>query len=225
MANKFQQRFLELEIQLTKVQATKQTSQLPYPFSGFTVQVDSTLKLGWEVKVKHLLESACGIESQHFKHFEEAAQGGSFLTSWDILENLAIIFLAAKEDFEGGMFDDIRRLVRADVLDDFLSQAEELLASGFNEASVGLAGAVLEDTLRKLCDKHSIPYAQKTAIDTLNISLAKAQVYALQVQKRITQIADLRNGVDHGRSLGTVKPADAEDMLKWVRRFVTDYLN
>jgi hypothetical protein len=223
MANKFKQRFVELEAQLKEVQATKKNV---YSEIGPKVQVDTNLKLGWEVNAKHLLATVCGLESQHFKHFRKAAEVSMYSDSSVVLEKMATVFRAAKEDFERGMFDDIRRLVRADLLDDFLSQAEELHASGFNEAAVGLGGAILEDTLRKLCDKHTPPitYAQKTAIDTLNVSLAKAQVYDGLVQKRITAIAHLRNDADHGRSLGTVKPADTEDMLKWLRRFVTDYL-
>jgi hypothetical protein len=224
MTNKFMQQFVKLEAQLKEVQATRRTERSSYS-SGSTIQVDRSLKLGWEVKAKHLLETVCGLESQHFKHFEEASQGSMGSTSSGVLEKMGTVFLAAKEDFDDGMFDNIRRLVRADVLDDFLSQAEELHASGFNEASVSLGGAILEDTLRKLCDKHSVTRPTKTNIEVLNVLLVKAQVYDGLVQKRITQLAHLRNDADHGRSLGTVKPADAEDMLKWVRRFVTDYLN
>jgi hypothetical protein len=223
MSNKFQQRFTELEAQLKEVQATKRIEHSPY--SGPGMQVDRSLKSRWEVNAKHLLETVCGLGSQHFKHFEKAAQGSMSTTSNDLLERMGTVFFAAKEDFERGMFDDIRRLVRADLLDDFLSQTEELHVSGFNEASVSLGGAVLEDTLRKLCDKHSITRPTKTTIDGLNVLLVKAQVYGGLVQKRITAIAHLRNEADHGRSLGTVKPADTEDMLKWLRRFVTDYLN
>jgi hypothetical protein len=222
MPNKFKQRFVELEAQLEEVEATERTEHGPL---GAKQQVDRTLKLRWEVNARHLLHAACGLDSQHFKHFEEVSKGSMYLTSSHVLERMGAVFLAAKEDFDGGMFDDIRRLVRADLLDDFLSQAEELLASGFSEASVSLGGAILEDTLRKLCDKHSITRPTKTSIDGLNTLLVKAQVYDGLVQKRITAIAHLRNDADHGRSLGTVRSADAEDMLKWLRRFVTDYLN
>jgi hypothetical protein len=143
-----------------------------------------------------------------------------------LIQHLGILE-AARQDFEAGMFADIRRLIRADLLDDFISQAEEILASGYNEAAVSLGGAILEDTLRKLCDKHTPPitYPAKTTIDALNVELARAQVYDKLVQKQITAIAHLRNDADHGRSLGTVKLNDAEDMLKWLRRFGSDYLN
>jgi hypothetical protein len=173
---------------------------------------------------RHLAERICGDESAQIQRLIELE--GLRKTWADIPVTRFIgVLEAIKLDFEAGMFDDIRSLVRADVLDDFLSQAEELLSSGFSEASVSLGGAILEDTLRKLCDKHSITRPTKTTIDGLNVMLVKAQVYDGLVQKRITQLAHLRNDADHGRSLGTVKPADAEDMLKWVRRFVTDYLN
>ena len=194
------------------------------PENAARLQRYSMDREGFSIRAMQLISRVSGKDSPHSKRIEAVeAQRRNY--PYSTLNQHLGVLEAAKMDFDAEQFTDIRRLVRADLLDDFLSQAGELLASGFSEASVSLGGAVLEDTLRKLCDKHSIPYAQKTAIDTLNISLAKAQVYDGLVQKRITQIAHLRNDADHGRSLGTVKPADAEDMLKWLRRFVTDYLN
>lgn len=178
----------------------------------------------FSVQAQHLVESVCEQGSVHNKRLIELTLMSGVLGEFPI-DRFSGVLQAAQSDFKDGMFDNIRRLIRADLLDDFLSQAEELLSSGFSEASVSLGGAILEDTLRKLCGKHSITRPTKTTIDGLNVLLAKAQVYDGLVQKRITQLAHLRNDADHGRSLGTVKPADAEDMLKWVRRFVTDYLN
>ena len=171
-----------------------------------------------------LVKRVCGEDAPHSIRLRELDSTRRNYEYRPLTQHLGILE-AARQDFTAGAFDDVRRLVRADLLDDFLSQAEELLASGFSEASVTLGGAILEDTLRKLCDKHSITRPTKTTIDGLNTLLVKAQVYDGLVQKRITGLGHLRNDADHGRSLGTVKPADAEDMLKWLRRFVTDYLN
>jgi hypothetical protein len=180
----------------------------------------------FSVQAQHLVESVCEQGSVHNKRLTELTLMSGVLGEFPI-DRFSGVLQAAQSDFKDGMFDNIRRLVRADVLDDFLSQAEELLSSGFSEASVSLGGAILEDTLRKLCDKQAPPiiYAKKTSIEALNVSLARESVYNLLVQKTITAFAQLRNDADHGRSLGTVKAADAEGMLKWVRRFVTDYLN
>jgi hypothetical protein len=116
--------------------------------------------------------------------------------------------------------------VRADLIDDFLDQGGALVQNGYRCAAVSLAGAVLEDTLRKLCDKHAVSYdPRKTSIEALNMELARASVYDKLVQKEITAKAHLRNDVDHGRlDNAAVKTADVEDMLRWVRRFVQEHL-
>lgn len=108
-------------------------------------------------------------------------------------------------------------------MDDFLSQAEYLADEGFIQAAASLSGAVLEDTLRKLCDLHGIAYLEKTKIDSLNSELAKAGVYDKLVQKEITAKADIRNNADHGH-FDKFKDYNVVDMIKWTRRFCGEYL-
>ena len=84
-------------------------------------------------------------------------------------------------------------------------------------------GAVLEDTLRKLCANNGISVPEKTKIDRLNAELAKAGVYNKLVQKRITALADIRNNADHGH-FDEFTEDDVEDMVKWVRKFTADHL-
>ncbi|HEX7061543.1 MAG TPA: HEPN domain-containing protein [Woeseiaceae bacterium] len=121
------------------------------------------------------------------------------------------------------MIFQVRALVAAEVLDDFLEQAEHLFAQGFHVPAASLAGAVLEDTLRKLAESKGISVPGKTSIDKLNAELAKAGTYDKLVLKRITAIADVRNNADH-RHFDKVKKEDVEDTLKWVRRFAADFL-
>lgn len=121
------------------------------------------------------------------------------------------------------MIFQVRAMVAAEVLDDFLEQAEHLLEQGFHVPAASLAGAVLEDTLRKLSEAKGISVPDKTSIDKLNAELAKAGVYDKLVLKRITAIADVRNNADHG-NFDKSEKEDVEDMLKWVRRFSADFL-
>ena len=130
---------------------------------------------------------------------------------------------AAKHDFERGLLFDLRALVNAEILGDFMEQAERLLEENYYVPAASLAGAVLEDTLRKLCDKNGLTYPDKTTIDRLNADLAKAGIYDKLVQKRITALADIRNNADHGK-FDKFAREDVEDMVKWLRRFTADYL-
>ena len=228
LKQRIEQQFEELKTEGRRLQADQpQVSRAAMegdPSTNPVVRSHKTAKEAFGIRTCQLIENVCGKNAPHTVRIKELDKKRQELPHFTLDLHVGVLE-AAKADFTAGAFDDVRRLVRADLLDDFLSQAEELLASGFSEASVTLSGAILEDTLRKLCDKHSITRPTKTTIDGLNTMLVKAQVYDGLVRKRITGLGHLRNDADHGRSLGTVKPADAEDMLKWLRRFVTDYLN
>jgi len=131
---------------------------------------------------------------------------------------------AAHRDFNAGLLFDTESRVRVDVLDDFMDQTEFLLEERLDVPATSLAGAILEDTLRIICDRHSISYPDKTKIDALNRSLASAKVYDKLVQKQITSYADMRNNADHGH-FDKIRHQDVEDILKWLKRFVTDHLS
>lgn len=63
------------------------------------------------------------------------------------------------------MLFDVRSFVVAERFVDFLRSAKHLLENGFYILAASLAGAVLEDGLRKLCAKNSITVPEKTKID------------------------------------------------------------
>jgi hypothetical protein len=193
------------------------------PDGAAKTQTHNMSRESFALRAVQLVVRTSGPKSLHTARIERL-DANRHNYQYSTLNNHLGVLQAAKQDFDAGQFTDLRRLVRADLLDDFISQAEELQQSGFNEAAVSLAGAILEDTLRKLCDKHSIPVPVKTSLDPLNSALYKAGAYDLLVQKRITHLAQLRNDADHGRTLGTVKPEDAKDFVGWLRRFVTEYL-
>jgi hypothetical protein len=179
--------------------------------------------LRWRTEALNLIKRVCGEDSEHYKQLLEISENSNTKHNGFYFSSCYGIFEAAKRDFDDDFLADIKYLVRADLLDDFLSQAEELCREGYCAAAASLAGGVLEDTLRKLCDKRGISYPDKTKIDALNSNLAKVSAYDKLVQKEITAKADIRNNADHGH-FDKVKGADVEDMLKWIRRFIRDYL-
>jgi len=171
----------------------------------------------FRAEVENLVNRVCGGDSAHAKSLRQLADKNySFANIYGVLK-------AAYQDYEDGFLIELKRLVRADLLDDFLSQAEMLLDQGYHVPAASLAGAILEDTLRKLCDVNSISYPDKTKIDALNVELAKKDIYDKLIQKEITAKADLRNNADHGK-FADVREADVRDMVRWVRRFVTERL-
>ena len=172
----------------------------------------------------NIIKRACGEDSDHYLELKRIAETKETTHNSYYFKECYGILEAAKKDYEGGWLFNLKALVAAELLGDFLEQAEVLLEQGYINPAASLAGAVLEDTLRKLCQSKNIPIPDKTKIDRLNAELAKAGVYDTLIQKRITAIADIRNNADHGH-FDKYKKEDVEDMVKWIRRFTTDYLH
>ncbi len=178
----------------------------------------------FRTEAMNLIHKVCGPSSSHYEAIKSLAESKQTTLNSYYYSNCLGVLEAAYADFRDGFLSELKLLLRADLLDDFLSQAEALLEQGFHIAAASLAGAVLEDTLRKMCDKRSISYGAKTKIDALNSELAKADAYDKLIQKELTAKADLRNNADHGH-FDKVRAQDVADMVRWIRRFVTENLN
>jgi hypothetical protein len=211
-------RFGELVSQLESVEATKKYHQNEFGAGDY---VDNNLFLNWRVKARNLISKACGVESEHYKQFVQSEKGHQMMeTNFSILNDLKAVFLAAKEDYEGGYLNSIRNLIQAEVFGTELDQATELLSAGYRSPAAVVAGVVLETTLRQLCTDAGITTGK---LDKMNADLAKAGVYHLLVQKRITALADIRNNAAHGHP-EKFKDTDVSDMISYVENFVAEHL-
>jgi hypothetical protein len=213
-------RFDELVLQLDDVEKTT------WKDANGSHYVDNELHVGWRVKVRNLLSQACGRESEHYRQFVQIEEERiPFFTNHDRMKLLRAVFLAAKEDYEGGYLRSIRSLVHAELFDDELEQARELLASGYTVAAA-IARVVLETTLRTLCVDNGIPVktpdGKSVKLDRMNADLAKAGAYNTMVQKQILWLEDIGNKAAHGDIAG-FKDADASDMIAQTERFVRDH--
>ena len=171
----------------------------------------------------NLVRRSCGESSDHYRELKRIAETKDTTTNSFYFVHCFGVLEAAQRDFDAGILFDMRALIAAEVLGDFIEQSEVLLAAGYHVPAASLAGAILEDTLRKLCEKHNIPIPSSTKIDRLNADLSRAGGYDNLVQKRITALAEIRNNADHGHFDKFTK-SDVEDMVKWVRSFSADYL-
>jgi hypothetical protein len=171
----------------------------------------------------NLVRRSCGEKSDHYQELKRLAESQDSATNSYYTMHCFGVVEAAHQDFEMGLLFDVRALIAAELLGDFIEQAEFLLTANYHVPAASLAGAVLEDTLRKLCERHDIPLPESTKIDRLNSDLARAEIYDRLTQKRITAIADIRNNADHGH-FNKFRREDVDDMVKWIRSFTTKYL-
>lgn len=136
------------------------------------------------------------------------------------MKDLRAVFLAAKEDYEGGYTSSIRSLIQAEVFESEIEQSRELMSAGYRVPAAVIAGVVLETTLRQLCIDKGILTGK---LDKMNSDLAKNGLYSLLVQKRIIALADIRNNAAHGHP-EQFKDADVLDMISYVEKFIADHL-
>lgn len=177
----------------------------------------------FRVEAMNIVRRVCGETSDHYKELQRIAEDKEIAINSYYFKDCFGILQAAQKDYEGEFLFDLRALVAAEVIGDFIDQAEVLVTEGYHVPAASLAGAVLEDTLRKMCEANGISIPERTKIDRLNADLARAEVYNKLIQKRITALADIRNNADHGRFEEFTK-SDVIDMVDWVRKFTADHL-
>ncbi len=133
------------------------------------------------------------------------------------------ILKAVKEDIDKGYLKKIEVLLSADIFSDFLEMAEYLLEQGYKDPAASLVGAVLEDSLRKICVNQGITVKPREDISSLNKKLADNGVYNRLTQKKLQVWNDIRNNADHGK-FDEYNIDDVKAMLKGVQDFLEQYL-
>lgn len=134
------------------------------------------------------------------------------------------ILKALRADYAAGRLQLLRELIHAEVFGDMLEMADHLLEEGYKDPAAVLAGGVLEEHLRKLCDKHGILTAgangKPKKADAMNAELVKLSVYSKLDQKNVTAWLDLRNKAAHAR-YGEYEARQVSLMAQGIRDFIT----
>lgn len=175
----------------------------------------------WGISCLNLLKRVFGKESDHYTKFDSLFPT---LEKYESANKALGVLKAAKDDYDNAYLFEIRSLIQAEVFDDFLEQAKHLFDNHYYAPAAVIAGCVLEDGLRKLCDRNSITLPLKPKLDTMNADLAKKGVYNTLAQKNITALADLRNKAAHGK-WDQFTDKDVEQMVTQVRAFMETHFS
>lgn len=131
--------------------------------------------------------------------------------------------IALRRAVEAGLLISLENRLRANVYDDFLVQADELLKANYHVAAMVLIGGVLEDHLKKLCIARSLAWSGNGSLSKYNDLLRDhPTAYDTSAWRRIQSIGDDRNKAAHGAG-DKVKPDDVADHLQYVHRFLADF--
>ncbi len=115
-----------------------------------------------------------------------------------------------QKDVEAGYLESLTQRIHANVFSDLLESAEHLALednNGYKDAAAVLAGGVLEQHIRKLCEHHNIPTEHTnnrgelvpTKIDSLNAQLVKVGAYNKTDQGAVTNWYRIRTDAAHAR--------------------------
>ena len=186
-------RFQELIDRESQIMETRELDdEAEHNGKDFTVPpsydyVDAELVTQWGTSSLHLLKEVFGSESDQYSSFKVLCpQRFDSPRGTKTFKKALGILKAAKDDVEHGYLFDTRVLIEAEVFSDFLEQAEHPCERGYYAPAAVVAGSVLEDGLRKLCQRNTVSLPANTTIDPMNVELAKAGVYNILIQKRIT---------------------------------------
>ncbi len=139
-----------------------------------------------------------------------------------------------KEDLEKDLLGDLVSQVEGGVAADYMGQAEKLLKEGqsgkFDHVPAAvLTGAVLEKTLRTLCDQQQPPIptikanGEPKTLNPLIDDLKKAGLFNEAKAKQLRAWADTRNHAAHGE-FDQFNRNDVEQMITGVNNYLADYL-
>ncbi|MBL8878647.1 MAG: DUF4145 domain-containing protein [Phycisphaerales bacterium] len=129
------------------------------------------------------------------------------------------ILTAAMTDFREGFMADAKLLVSAEVLADFLVQAEVLLDHDYKDAAAVIIRAVLEDGLRRVCLSKGIEVRDRAGVDELAQALTKQNVLTAVQKKEIDAKREIGNAAAHGRFDAFTKQ-DVVAFHEFVRRLL-----
>lgn len=107
------------------------------------------------------------------------------------------ILKSVQKRFESSLYD-LRQILQAELFDDELETAEELLKNGFVRAAGSVAGVVLEKHLKEVCKNHNLQIKKKNpCISDYNDILKNEKIIDIPTWRHIQYLGDIRNLCDH----------------------------
>ena len=222
----FLNQFAQLEARIPSIAKTSRKG-----LDNRTTYVDSAKYIQWRTQVITLLRQV--YPPQLFPKWLDAkvdvasSRAGNFTAT-------AGIFRAAHEDFKNGMLNDLHAEIEGEVVVDYLQQAELLIgdkedAKYSHIPAAVLTGAVLEKSLRTLCEK------QEPHIDVNNDKgkpkkaqrmlddLKNAGVFTSIEAKQMEAWLAIRNAAAHGKDDEFTRP-DVALMIRGVTDFLAKHM-
>ncbi len=134
-----------------------------------------------------------------------------------------------RDNYVNGFYDGIEQQIVANVSADYMEQAEDLLREKYHIPAAVLCGAVLEDALRRLCQKQTPPIdivksnGDKKTLEPLIQDLQRAKVYNKLAADQLRAWAKIRNYAAHGEFCEFTRE-QVDLMLPGVKQFLAVHM-
>lgn len=171
----------------------------------------------WANKVV-LLQSRMGDSIKAWTQTLETA-----LLSWEEsnIDDILAVLETIRFAIDGGLLATYEDLLYAEAFGDLTEQGQHLFSQGYFLAAGVVFRAVLEEHLRRLCEKHQCtPEKERPTINDLNTALYRCDppVYNKSVMMQVTALAAVGNDAAHN------KPELAKEDVKRLQDGLLDFL-
>jgi hypothetical protein len=133
------------------------------------------------------------------------------------------ILQAMKADYSAGYLQKIEGLIQANMFENFLEMADELLAKKYKEPAAVVAGCALEEHIRKLAHNSSITVldakSKRRQFNLLTVDLVKSGLFSETQRKILAGWYGIRSSAAHGDYDNVIKE-DVEHMIQGIREFM-----
>ena len=170
----------------------------------------------WATSAQSLILAVYGKDSPHYQNFIATYQSCHGVAH-DVKE-LAGLFLAAKEDFEGGYVFDVELRVSGEVFGDFVALAKQSLSEGHKDVAAVLACAALEDALKRFSVVNGLNVDNKTMQDVVNALKSKGLV-AGAMKTLLDSMPRIRNHALHAE-WDKLSAPDVNGVIGFVEQFL-----
>ena len=173
--------------------------------------------VGWRTQAISALRAIVGKNDIYTTQFE------SRVTYQNGPDSGIQILRRLQSDIENGYLRKTANLISAEVFGDFLEMSEHLLAEGYKDPAASLAGAVLEDGLRRIGRNNDVTVTDRDDLTSLRDKCVAKKVFNNLVRQQITGWSTLRNFADHGK-FDEYTAQQVASMISDVRSFLATHL-
>jgi hypothetical protein len=170
----------------------------------------------WATSAQNLLLAVFGEKSPHYTNFLGAL---THCVGYDeSMRAMQGIFLAAKDDFDGGYVFNVDLRVSGEVFGDFVVLAKQALANGKKDVAAVLACAALEDALKRYAASNGIDTTEKTMQEVVNSLKGKGLVAGAQ-KSLLDTMPRIRNLALHA-DWDKLSEPDVNSVIGFVEQFL-----